>query len=858
MSTITKDLGVVTAYGYAVSKGYTGTEEEFAELMASYATVAESAAQSATTATEKAEQAAQAVLDAVAAKEAAQAAQSAAQSAKTSAESAASSASTSATNAASSASTASTAASTASTKASEAAASATSASGSATTAQAAQTAAETAQSKAEDAQEAAEQAAEELSAEVAQIETNKNDIANLKSDLNNVVSKNGFAEVTPQNLQIMDVVISPNLIDESAITNGTYITADGAEHNGNYFVTDYIPVEAGEQYCGKWLYTNSPTGDTILYDLAIRWLTCYDADKNVMASSGSNTAISTYPYTIPEGVSFVRLSVNNNASYSKYQFEKGATATSYEPYGPVSATIKEEYLPQEEPEPIEVSDLPPFELVRGQNLFDISKASIGYYVAKNGTAYENQAYLASDYIEVSSGDTLLGSYLNNYGNTAPATIRFVACYDSNKVIMPNDGVNNLSNPRFTVPNGVSFVRLSFNKNSYGTNIQVEISDDSAPKPYAEYEEPQYKLIPSYLPDSTSAPKYAYLPKDIYVAVGRTIEIYNEQVVLNHERYHFQWISPVGYATKRKLSITGSTVGNYAAQLYLWDDDKKSVWAGATTIHVVAASNPTKKILPIGDSLTNWKAWLQETMLLSSNHITWVGTRYSGLSVDSEGNNYASGTIHHEGRSGWAADTYLADSTYDFDNRYDGVSSVSGTANPFWDGTKFSLSHYFTTQTGVDTPDAVQIFLGTNDLNSGVDTAVSNIASMVNSIRSEYENMPIFVCNTIYNSNQNGYGRVGNDAYSGSTSARVWQYDQDSKVMDLMRGLEEALESVSGVYFIPIATCMDREYNFGQVATKVNPRSDITEMMPVERIHPQVSGYYQMADLMYSTYCGVLS
>lgn len=40
---ITKDLGMVTAYAYAVSKGYTGTEEEFAELMASYASVAQEA-----------------------------------------------------------------------------------------------------------------------------------------------------------------------------------------------------------------------------------------------------------------------------------------------------------------------------------------------------------------------------------------------------------------------------------------------------------------------------------------------------------------------------------------------------------------------------------------------------------------------------------------------------------------------------------------------------------------------------------------------------------------------------------------------------------------------------------------------
>lgn len=39
-----KNLGHVTAYAYAKSKGFTGTEEEFAELMASYATVAEQAA----------------------------------------------------------------------------------------------------------------------------------------------------------------------------------------------------------------------------------------------------------------------------------------------------------------------------------------------------------------------------------------------------------------------------------------------------------------------------------------------------------------------------------------------------------------------------------------------------------------------------------------------------------------------------------------------------------------------------------------------------------------------------------------------------------------------------------------------
>ena len=36
---ITKDLGMVTAYAYAVAGGYTGTEAEFTQLMADLAVV---------------------------------------------------------------------------------------------------------------------------------------------------------------------------------------------------------------------------------------------------------------------------------------------------------------------------------------------------------------------------------------------------------------------------------------------------------------------------------------------------------------------------------------------------------------------------------------------------------------------------------------------------------------------------------------------------------------------------------------------------------------------------------------------------------------------------------------------------
>ncbi len=51
---IKKDLGTVSAYKYAKLHGYTGTEEEFGVLMASYASVAQEASRSASSAAESA------------------------------------------------------------------------------------------------------------------------------------------------------------------------------------------------------------------------------------------------------------------------------------------------------------------------------------------------------------------------------------------------------------------------------------------------------------------------------------------------------------------------------------------------------------------------------------------------------------------------------------------------------------------------------------------------------------------------------------------------------------------------------------------------------------------------------------
>jgi hypothetical protein len=195
MSTVVKDLGAVSAYAYAVEKGYTGTEAEFAELMADYAEVgqrAEDAAESAlnsktaaqtaaTTATNKASEATTA----------AQTATTKAQEAVANAEAAARDASQ-----------AMAAESMATAKASEA----TTAAAAATTAKddavSAKTAAETAQGKAEDAQAAAESVAESIPSDYSQLSEDVSDLKEGLSDIAVELIPTNYGSVSTENLII--------------------------------------------------------------------------------------------------------------------------------------------------------------------------------------------------------------------------------------------------------------------------------------------------------------------------------------------------------------------------------------------------------------------------------------------------------------------------------------------------------------------------------------------------------------------------------------------------------------------------------------------------------------------------------
>ena len=75
-----------------------------------------------------------------------------------------------------------------------------------------------------------------------------------------------------------------------------------------------------------------------------------------------------------------------------------------------------------------------------------------------------------------------------------------------------------------------------------------------------------------------------------------------------------------------------------------------------------------------------------------------------------------------------------------------------------------------------------------------------------------------------------------------------------------KGLHETFKNYNNVYFAETAITFDRWNNYWVQPMPVNPRSTKTEYVQKESIHPNNDGpgYGQLSDIIYSTFCGILS
>ena len=253
------------------------------------------------------------------------------------------------------------------------------------------------------------------------------------------------------------------------------------------------------------------------------------------------------------------------------------------------------------------------------------------------------------YIPVNEGDVLTLQFTTGGVRYSLVTMNTgfsrVIAYDKNKNVLPSLGVKTTSTYKateYTVPATVAYVRITVSANYDGWSDVALVRNTTGIIPYEEYGASGKSYIkPEYIKEKTEEQKevLAFLPDEIVCAVGRTIEIYNNQVCPLADKYHIRWYSTVGKALERKYSITGDAdfIGDYKLTFEIYDDDEMVIFAKDTTIKIVEDNIPESFVVcPIGDSLTNGKPWLTEVPTLSNNKVSYVGTRGNGK---------------HEGRSG---------------------------------------------------------------------------------------------------------------------------------------------------------------------------------------------------------------
>ena len=355
-------LGDISAYALAVSQGYTGTEEEYAELMASYATVGQTAVTAAQTATTKASEAATSATTATnKATEATTAA--------TTATTKAGEASTSASTATSAKDTAVSASQTATTKATEATTAAATATSAATTATTAKDDAVSAKTAAQTAQTGAETAAASVQSSAEQIATNAADISQLKSEITdksdtadmlkafptdtasgavasfadgaNVPVKSlivniapvqsGSGDPSPTNIRPISGWSEINLQRTGInVWDGTYEvgkwiqnpeTGGVANVGAGYNITDFIPVVPGLTYYGRATGSSRAT-----------W---FDANKNALGQCMHNQNDT---FTVPANVRYVRFTITDEY-LDDFYINYPSTDHDYHPYSGQSINI---------------------------------------------------------------------------------------------------------------------------------------------------------------------------------------------------------------------------------------------------------------------------------------------------------------------------------------------------------------------------------------------------------------------------------------------------------------------------------------------------------------------------------------
>ena len=417
--------------------------------------------------------------------------------------------------------------------------------------------------------------------------------------------------------------------------------------------------------------------------------------------------------------------------------------------------------------------------IENVNLYNKDEMKIGYYVFNNSEG-KNDSYMSTGYINVEPGDEIYWTaYLPEYERFdyeltnkyySLQSVTYISTYDSNKEYKETitgagitfDYDNNNENKPWTVPEGVSYIRLNLVTN-YGRSELADtlfVCKNEPPKYYAEYGQTQ--AIVNYS---------LYLPEKIQISAGTNFNIYNTNICpkLYSEELTFKWQCKIGTSNSDGISFnpTSQDIGSYAANVFAYDKSNNLVNSATINIEVVTNTiNESKNILLIGDSLSNGKSWITEVEELSGDKISLTASAVSGAS------------------------------SY----RYYTSSTLSSTENnPFYNSELGTFDYEYYLQSNNVNYDSVMLFLGTNDMSftqdsyPKIDSDRIKLKSIVDNIKEYDSDLPIYIITPM---------------------TTVNDYFRSKTAMNFVKDFYNTFNSYANVTIIPIELTVDQVNDFG--------------------------------------------
>jgi lysophospholipase L1-like esterase len=274
-------------------------------------------------------------------------------------------------------------------------------------------------------------------------------------------------------------------------------------------------------------------------------------------------------------------------------------------------------------------------------------------------------------------------------------------------------------------------------------------------------------------------------------------------------------------------------------------------AASTTVALAkstAGTGESRNIIVFGDSTDNWMAEFMNLFDGDAMTATLRGTRNTTENDSDSGSRSAD----HESVSGWTYNEHLTDPASE------PVISGSGT----WDFGQYLIDNSFTMMTA---DDWVLFFLGINDVFGAASD--SEVATVLDSIEADIESMidtSASPAATTVRGDVSGV-RVGigitippstsQDSFGSSygTSQSHDRYRRNNQLLQerLIATYDNDTMRSRGVYVVPIHLGLDINNNMKAAATAFNARNTDTYIKQTNGVHPENTGYWQIADSVYA-------